>query len=462
MSMTSQDARAAGVGGVDLERFPYPYRAAATVASDTDNASHERFAAIHALMGGDGVIRPDSPHWATLGLTRQSAWYDASAGGVRGLGLALADTFFLIPDDISIGLHRYDAALGRFTEDLMDGHDNSSAIRGWFKAGLIDSYHGFMGYTRNQVVPLLRDFFAWCGREGVEKPRVWINHSAPVCPTGMCPRQFRLNRAALLARKTGRWMIGPFFGRDRRNPFHETFHWYCGDKPRSRFYVNDIMAASGLRYIWLNRPGIDALADRIDLPERQWQGRPTILEAVRMDDGVRYFSFARVHGTEGAAPGTWPALRQQAPVCDSSVLFTEENLRRLCEVGGTSILYTHWTMEQSFPLTDETIGRFQLLKRFRDEGKIWVAPLGRLLEWTRMRTFLEYEVHDVAERLVIDITAVADPIIGRQVPTADECRGLTFRLPPGAKAVEIRLAGRTDALGTVRREGDVCWVPQTR
>jgi len=460
MSIVPQDTRAAGAGRVELERFPHPYRAAATVASDIDNSSYDRFAAIHALMTGDAVIRPDSPHWATLGLTQGSAWYDAALGGVRGLGLAMADSFFLIADEISMGLHRYDEAAGRFTEDRMGGHDNSAAIREWLKAGLIDSYHGFMHYTRDQVLPILRDFLDWCDREGVAKPIVWLNHAAPVCPTGMCPRKYRYNRAMLLARKTARWVVGPMFGRERRNPIKEAFRWYYGDKPESQYYINDILAASGLRYIWLNRgPTADTLPNRIMLPEHTWQNQKSILDVVTMDDGVRYFSFDRVYGCINATPGAWPALRQQSPVFDTSVLFTEDNLRLLCERKGTCIMYTHWTMAPSFPLADETIGRFQLLKRFRDEGLVWVAPLRRLLEWTRVRTFLNYEVHDGTGRMVIDIKGVADPISGPVALTADECRGLAFRLPPGTKAVEIRLAGRTDALGAIRREGDVCWIP---
>ncbi|MGZ5498848.1 MAG: hypothetical protein ACXWHI_09010, partial [Candidatus Aminicenantales bacterium] len=45
--LASRPRDAEGGGGVRLRKFPYPYSAAATVASDTDNASYGRFAAIH-------------------------------------------------------------------------------------------------------------------------------------------------------------------------------------------------------------------------------------------------------------------------------------------------------------------------------------------------------------------------------------------------------------------------------
>jgi hypothetical protein len=152
------------------------------------------------------------------------------------------------------------------------------------------------------------------------------------------------------------------------------------------------------------------------------------------------------------------ALRTSKIAFDASVLFSDRNLERLCAVEGTCILTTHWTVERSLPIQDETIENFRRLKSFRDQGKIWVTNLSRLLEWTRLRTFLKYSVHRDPGRLIVDIEALDDPIFGREVPEPRALHGLAFDVPPDAGAIEIRLAGQVLPTGSVRRHGPVCWL----
>jgi len=444
------------LSGPKIRKFPYPYAAAATVASDTDNASYSRFAAIHALFCGTEVIRPDAAVWQTLGLTTGSRWYDRSAGGVPGLGLELGDTFFLIADDVSMGMHRFDPRTGAFREDTSDGRNASEAIKSWIREGQIDTFHGFLHYTRDQILPLLDGFYRWCETERVPKPSTWINHSVLACPTGLCPDSLRPNRIGALARQIARFTIGPLTGR-RRYPIVWRQPWYEGDTPGSSHYVNDVLRANGLRYLWLEA-GNDQLANVIALPEHRNGGRPSILEPVTMDDGTRYYRFRRCYGRERAPSGVTVALRTSKIAFDASVLFSDANLERLCEAEGTCILFTHWTVERSLPIQDETIANFQRLRAFRDRGKIWVTRLPRLLEWTRLRTFLKYSASEDGGRLIIDLEAVDDPIFGRQVPEARECQGLAFDLPPHAGPVEVRLAGRPLPPDAVRRQGRVCWL----
>jgi hypothetical protein len=441
-----------------LAKFPYPYQAAVTVSSDIDNSSYNRFAAVHTLFCTSEVIRPGSPSWAVLGLSGESPGYDAAAGGVRGLGLDLADSFWLFGDPIGMGMYRYDTQADRFNEDSSDGQSVRQAVQEWLRRGWVDAFHGFLNYRRDQVLPVLKDFYAWCEREGVAKPSVWVNHSMPVCLTGLCPDRFRPNRLVRLARQTARWLIGPMFGRIRR-PIRYALLWYQGDNPGSPYYVNDVLAANGLRYVWLCLgPGQDSFANRIDLPERQLNGRPSILDVVTMDDGVRYFQFSRCYGSQNARGEAWPGLRQTALTVDSSVLFTAENFDHLCREEGTSILYTHWTAEPALPPGKDTLARFHLLRRYRDEGRIWVAPLSKVLEWTRLRTFLQYTAREEGGRLVISIEGTEDPVVGRQSLSPQECRGLTFRVPETTATVEIRVAGKTLPPDAVGRSGTVCWV----
>ncbi len=441
---------------VRLAKFPYPYEAAFTVASDIDNASYDRFTAVHALFCGREVIRPGTRPWQTLGLSESSPWYDPAAGGVRGLGLELADSFFLVADDVSMGMYRHDQATGNFVEGSSDGHNTCEAIRGWIKTGQMDAFHSFLHHRRDQLLPLLSGFYAWCEREGVAKPMTWINHSLAVTPTGLCPSTLRPNRLVRLGRLMARAAVGPLFGRSRR-PLGEAFVWYLGDTPGSPYYVNDVLSANGLRYVWLNMSA-DSLANVVALPEHRYGDESSILDVVTMDDGVRYFRFPRCYGKVDPPPGFVCALRQAGGTIDTSVLLTEANLERLCREGGTCILYTHWTLARGFPLSDETLGRFQRVRTYRDAGRLWVAPLSRLLEWTRRRTFLRYTAHRENGRIVIDIVGVQDPVVGQETLRPQDAEGLAFTIPGGTGAVVVRVGRDTLPAEAVHTQGDLCWV----
>jgi hypothetical protein len=439
-----------------LRKFPYPYGAAVTVASDIDDASYNRFLAVHTLFCRKSVIRPGSIAWATLGLSTESSWYDRSAGGVRGLGLELADSFFLIGDELSMGMYRFDPDCGVFQEDTSDGQNACKAIKSWIRQGEIDAFHGFQDRTRDEVLPLLGRFYRWCESEDVPKPCVWINHSVRKCPSGLCPDSFRPNKAVSLARQLARFFVGPLTGRERR-PVSWRQRWYHGARPKSRYYVNDVLHANGLKYVWLEA-GQDELPNVIALPEYRHGGRESLLEPVTMDDGLAYYRFRRCYGKVDAPPGVTVALRTSRTAFDASALFTRENLDHLCEVHGTCILYTHWTVPRSLPVQDATIGNFERLRGYRDQGKIWVTRLSTLLEWTRRRAFLEYSERYESGSLIIDIDAVNDPLFGRQPLTAKDCEGLAFDLPAHTGPVVIRVSGHDLPPEAVQRGPSVCWV----
>ena len=285
---------------------------------------------------------------------------------------------------------------------------------------------------------------------------VWINHSCPVTPTGLCPDRLRPNRAAALARMLARWTIGPLLGRSRR-PLRHAFAWYHGDSPASRYYINDVLSANGLRYVWLCA-GDDALPNVICLPERSYGDQSSVLDVVTMDDGVKYFRFRRCYGKVNAPPGFGCCLRQDKTTIDASTLFSEENLDRLCRQAGTCILYTHWTLARSLPIQDTAIAHFDAVRRYRDEGRIWVTTVSRLLEWTRIRTFLQYCARREADGLVIDIAGLDDPVCGKSRISPGDCRGLTFEIPEDIRMVTIRFGREALPGRMVRRDKSTCWI----
>ena len=439
---------------VELQKFPHPYQAAFTVASDIDSASPARFKAVHALFCERSSIRPESPEWQALGLAGKA---NHTGPGVEGLGLGFADSFFLVGDPTTFGMYRYDSAHDRFLEDIMEGENCAALIRQRIKEGAIDCFHAFLHYTRAQIEPVLRQFYDWCKEEGISAPAVWLNHSAGVTPTGLCPSELQPNRAYVLARLMARGTVGPLLGR-KPKPLRHAFVRYHGARPDSPYYINDLLAANGLKFVWLNVN--DLHRNRAILPEQEWSGRATILRPVTMDDGVRYHRFDRCYGRKETGTGEQACLRDSSLTCDASVLITEKNLAQLCVNAGTCILYTHWTHYRSMPISTETIGRFRLLRDWQAAGKVWVTSLAKLLEWTRRRTFLDYTCSTNGKQTVLELKGIDDPLFGYEPLSTPDAHGLCFRV--GSRPnVRVAVNGHLLGPGELRRAGDRLWL-QTR
>ncbi len=440
---------------VELARYPYPFRAAFTVSSDIDSASPARFRAVHSIFCRTAVIAEGSPEWIALGLDVRSRWYDPGVGGIPGLGLNLADTFFLFGDPTTFGMYRHDAVSGQFREDQQDGENCAELIRQSLRRGEVDTFHTFLHYTRQQVEPLLRKFYAWCEREAVSKPFVWNNHSAGVTPSGICPDQLQPSRLHRLSRYLTRTLAVPVLGREYR-PLRHAFTCYQGDSPGSRYYINDLLAQNGLRYVWLNYG--DVHRNKICLPACEYRGQHSILHPVEMDDGVRYYRFDRCYGHPPHARGEGIYLADSHFGYDSSYLISDLNLQELCAQGGTCILATHWTHSRSLPFSDETIARFRLLKQWEEAGRVWVAPVSQILEWTRRRTFLDYSCLKQDGALVIEIKGIGDPIFGSERVSPQELHGLWFRLAAPATSISVVLNGELLPPDRVGHAGADVWL----
>ncbi len=440
---------------VRLGKFPYPYQAAFTVASDIDGASLARFQAVHALFCGHETIRPQTADWHTLGTDAERPALSNEHEGVHGLGLDFADSFFLVGDGTSFGMYRHRTEGNGFQEDRQEGRGCGAFIWQCLKEGRMDSFHSFLHYTRDQLAPLLHDFYERCERKCVPKPSVWVNHSLPVTPTGLCPASLQPSPLPRLLRLGARKLIGPLLGR-ARFPLRYAFARYQGDTPGSAYYVNDLLAANGLRYVWLNMG--DLHRNRITLPEHELNGRRTILAPVTMDDGVRYYRFERCYGKPAGRFGGEAYLRDSEAGFDASALITEANLETLCRSEGTCILYVHWTHSRSFPIPRPTIAQFELLRRWREAGKIWVTSTAKLLEWTRRRTFLRVASRREGKRLLVELEGIEDPLFGREPVSLNDLDGLCLLLPNASQ--EITLAVRGEALNAnhVHRSGNLCWL----
>ncbi len=440
---------------VRLKPYPHPFQAGFSICSDIDSASLGRFQAIHALFCSHGLVGEGSSEWKALGLSRNSRWYDKEVRGLPGLGLPCADSFFLFRDATTFGMFRRDGESNRFVEDQQEGQNCAKLLREWLKGGAIDCFHAFLHYPRREVEPVLQDFYDWCEREEVSKPVVWTNHSAAVTPSGICPNRLQPHPLMRLVRVSAKNLLSPVLGLPRY-PLRHALARYQGDNPGSPYYINDLLAQNGLRYVWLNCG--DVQRNAISLPMHRYGEQLSILRPVEMDDGIRYYWFERCYGKLPHAKGEGIYLADSEYGYDSSRLISERNLQDLCALGGTCILTTHWTHFRSLPLSDETIGRFRLLRDWYRAGKIWVAPTSRMLEWTRRRTFLDYTCRRQGKTLLIEIQGVNDPIFGYERLAAEELQGIAFQADDPELAISVAVNGELLTADQVQRAGANLWL----
>jgi hypothetical protein len=167
---------------------------------------------------------------------------------------------------------------------------------------------------------------------------------------------------------------------------------------------------------------------RLALPERECGGRPSCLRIVTLDDGSRCMVFSR-------------CLKPSPNGYASLELFSEDALNDLCARHGTSIMYIHWTVEPPRVFTTKGLEGLETLKRFRDAGRVWVAPTSEILRFTFVRAYLEYTSRREGDRRVIAIDRVNDPLGKPFVPTLEDLGGISFACA-GEGAIEVRLAGK--------------------
>lgn len=482
---------AAGDPDVELLRYPHPYRAAATVSSDTHPAPVERVEAVHALVRTDEWIERGSPTWRSLIRDPAVAQRDAWRDGIRGFDLPIGDSFWLYGE--ALGVFRgYDPETGRPLPNVhADGRDHRELVDEWLRRGWLDVLHtsGPGAQTREAVKAGL----AWLQAEPHRRVRVWVNHSiqgTPSCiepdvvpalqvvaknlvrigltatielgierlgvrfpfPTAprSLPEQQRLLLgllagllvlalaavgASLLVRRLRRpryWIPSvAFLGAVVAVLWWIPVRYALGDNPGSRYYNADLVREAGIRYFKMiaNRGGYECveLEGRLDAPEFDWNGRRSYLRTTTLDDGSRVITFPRTHLGRGGF--------------DSLELLTEDRLRRLVESGSTAILYTHWVHAAHEVFSAEGLEGLARLRRRYRAGDVWVAPTGRLLHHEFVRTFLRYEASTETGRVVIDLRRVEGPVGEPFVPDLADLAGIAFAVrEPGA--IELRVAGR--------------------
>jgi hypothetical protein len=475
---------------VKLLKYPYPYSAALTIASDTHqvNLAVENFEAIHVLINTEAKILRGSKNWNLLfddhEISKNADWHN----GVHGFGLPIADSMYLFQR--KIGLYKsYDEEKGKPVSQYHNGQDLREIIDRWLRLGWVDTLHtpGPGHITRDATATGLK----WLHQRPYGHLKVWTNHSLTKTPTCIEPDQpafplviknvIKCGTATLcwlglepIARKIASdpypkpfprnqkmvlWILGCLFfitsfalftclifRKFRKRILlisnivillsvttilsSSTLHYAQGDNPRSEYYHADLLRNFGIRYYWMisNLPDYKThIADTLVLPERSYGGRPSCLRIVALDDGSKCFAFGRCYkGRLGV---------------HSLELLTETELEKICKVGGTSIIYTHWNVWPKEVFTAKTLEGLTLLRRYYDIKRIWVAPTSKILNFTFIRAYLEYNLRIVNDRCIIDILRIRNPVGEPFVPSIDDLRGISFECPID-ELVKVQIDGK--------------------
>jgi len=364
-------------GKTMLRKFPYPYRAALSISNDADQTdSIEEFLIIQEYLNTNNIT--------PLG---------------KGLNLEIGCSFF-----------------GKGILGLLSNDDKEkNFIIDFIKLGYIDFIHSFnSSKNRDEHIEIIDILKA-----NDCKIDVWVNHSSSKDNLGY-PLGFNGDNVGSLDYHTDLsinklgyqffWQdaVSGIVGQGRPISIFSFFDSFNSQYPFSSFVNNNL---SELAKYLLSIFG----AERYRMRQSNELVEPTVL-----DDGQPLFEFMRSNASKD---GNWA----NADSDGLSELINTEFLKKLIEVKGFSIIYTHLGKNNGFPYLGESAQNcLKELKYYNDNGNIYVTTTNKLLEYYVNTKYLNWseEFHD--DSLRIYINNITDPVRGSFVPSLDDLSGVTF------------------------------------
>ncbi len=149
-------------------------------------------------------------------------------------------------------------------------------------------------------------------------------------------------------------------------------------------------------------------------------------------DGIKNFMFKRFRGIDG-------------PTSSNFVLqVNPDNLDALERLEGTVILYQHFGIRrailmgkghesQSYTtnknvLDFNNIAAFKLLAKRYNEGRILITTTRKLLNYTRVRDYLDFNINNIQDQTFINIKGINCPVYGYQKIEKNMLSGVTFQI----------------------------------
>ena len=364
-------------GKAILRKFPYPYKAALSISNDADQIDNiEEFLIIQEYLNTNNIT--------PLG---------------KGLNLEIGCSFF-----------------GKGKLGLLSTDDKEkNFIIDFIKLGYIDFIHSFnLSKNREEHIKILDILKA-----NDCKIDVWVNHSNSKNNLGY-PIGFNGDNIESLDYHTDLsidrlgyhffWQdaVSGIIGQGRPISIFSFFEGFNSQHPFSSFVNNNL---SELAKYLLSTFGVE----RYRIRRNNELVVPTVL-----DDGQPLFEFMRSNASKH---GNWAYADSDG----LSELINSRFLKKLIEVKGYSIIYTHLGKNNGFPfLRGSTLNSLKELKWYNDNGDIYVTTTNKLLKYYANTKYLNWseEYHD--DSLRIYIHNIKDPVRGSFVPSLNDLSGITF------------------------------------
>jgi hypothetical protein len=367
-------AEHAGSGpGVQLRRFPYPYRAALAICNDADLLTLDDFHRLNRFLSTD-----EETEWG------------------RGLSLRLGGSFFMFRSPNSPNTF---TVFDRLTSTVTD---DGEEILDWAKQGVLDVLHTYGCFTDPG------DFRREMAQTAIETLssrgvfiKTWVNHGPP----------------------TNVQCVGDHQG-------------WQGDAAGTPAYHSDLTIDYGFRWFWTGVEMTDQIAmDAAMRPSPVSKGLRDLKRTLRgsgdtyrelvgdltLRDGRDVRQLYRYGGLAGRKPVLDDLPRQ----------LSAANLEALVQAEGCAIVYQHLSVRRLRPGSgtraygpvDRTwfapaeLAALRRLSERHRAGDIWVAPTTELLRYRDARENL---------RWVSRAGADGDEIVISGQPDVDDLAGVTF------------------------------------
>jgi len=372
--------------GIGLRKFPYPFRAACTIANDIDRMDWETFVYVRKLLN-------------------------------LKMGLEIADSFWMYSvkpdtDDAFTYFEGLSENKGQYAEKLIK----------LIRLGYVDCLHTYGnfsqkgGFSREHAKKALEEL----NKQSIEIT-TWVDHGDSH------------NFQNISSYGDAPWDVSA-----------------DGNKTKVLEYHTDLLINYGVKYIWDGRLsliiGQDRKANIIEFIFSKGvhplnvirQIRDYIVDKVKgkniisnrllvpklLRDGRKAYSFCRYGAWEKGVPSALPEL------------LSEKNLKKLIKVKGYMIVYNHLGKEtcEGKGLHDDSVqAALYRLKKEYNSGNIWVTTTSKLLHYNMIRGGLRWEQKGIGDNIIINITHVEDPVLGRILPEQNDLQGITFCVPAPEK-----------------------------
>ena len=379
---------------VELRKFPYPYKAAFTIASDVDDTdSRNELVHIHKKISSEK----------------------------NGFDLDIGDSFWMYNEqreDMKDSLYDIHSFYKKFSGptpflgiSIFDGlsfteSKDAGVIKNLIRKGFIDALHSYGHFSVNTFK---REYAAEAIKylkQNNLKFDVWIQHGGHENTNN----------------------VGPW-------------SWQLGDNPNTKEYHTDLTVPYGIKFYWtgqmthcIGQDGnfnletsvkqiVEWLQDfYINIGSPIYKHGNELVTVLTLNDGQKIFDFVRYINRWGKYEITDEAsLKYQ---------LNSEILDELIDNEGYLIQYTHLGANYGYPyLSYETMQLLEYAKQKQDAGELLVSTTSKLLNYYVHRKYLNWDYELKDNHLKIIIKNISNEVEGKYVPTVKELGGITFYIP---------------------------------